>query len=292
MANKRICILSGGGCKGFIQAQVLKKLEQKHGPLHEYYDLVCGSSVGSINGSMLASGRITMDRLETIYSPMIKKVFKRKFGIPFYDRKNFYNVWMDEIGSMKFGDCLTKMQITSVNLCDKRNHFFKSWTDDGNQILAAEVAKSFAAPLFFGTFIDTVNKCVWMDGGMGVANIPVAYGLVEAELLWPNDSWHFDVIGCGFVNQDIPFDKAKKFKVFRQLSQYFNLEDAGLAREQVRQEQIGALDQLAKASNKLSYRYYDIAIPKKIDKLDGVKYLDEYKKIGIEMAKNPLQQHP
>ena len=293
MENKRILICSGGGCKGYAQAQVLKKLEKDQGPLHEHYDLVCGSSVGAINGSMLASGRITMDRLEIIYAPMIKKVFKRKFGIPLYDRKNFYDVWMDEIGAIKLGDCLTKLQITSVNLCDKRNHFFKSWTDDGSQLLAAEVAKSFAAPFYFGTFIDTINQCVWLDGGMGVGNIPVAYALVEAELLWPKQNWHFDIIGCGFVDQSIPFKDAKKFKVFRQLGQYFDLSDAGLARSQVRQEQIGALDQLAKASsNKITYKYYDAVIPEKFDKLDGVKFLDEYKKIGIEMAKKPLQSFP
>jgi hypothetical protein len=290
--KKNILILSGGGCKGAIQLQVLKKFEQDYGPLYEYYDLVCGSSVGAINGAMLASGRITMERLEKIYPEMIKKVFKRRLGIPFYDRKNFYNVWMDEIGSIKLGDCLTKLQITSVNLCDKRNHFFKSWTKDGEQFLVAEVAKSFAAPLYFGTFIDTANKCVWFDGGMGVGNIPVAYGLVEAELLWSNQKWHFDIIGCGYVEQSIPFDEAKKYKVFRQLEQFFDFGDAGLAREQVRQEQIGALDQLSKSSNKISYKYYDAVIPEKIDKLDGVKYLDEYKKIGIETAKKPLQQNP
>ena len=69
--NKRILICSGGGVKGYAQAQVLKKLEKDYGPLHERYDLVCGSSVGAINGSMLASGRITMDRLEKIIQCML-----------------------------------------------------------------------------------------------------------------------------------------------------------------------------------------------------------------------------
>lgn len=296
---KRILILSGGGCKGYAQVQVLKKLEAENGPLHKYYDLICGSSVGAINGAMLASGKITMDKLEFIYAPMIQKVFKRNtilgipVAVPMYDRKNFYEVWLKEIGNIHLGECKTNLQITSVNLCDKRNHFFKSWTKDGDQLLMSEVAKSFAAPLYFGTFVDEPNKAVWMDGGMGIANIPIWYGLVDAELLFPDDSWDFDIIGCGFVNQDIPFDKAKKFNVFSQLGQFFDLEDAGLAREQVRQEQIGAIDQLSKSSShKISYRYFDMAIPKNIDALDGVKFLNEYKKFGIEMAKKPLQQNP
>ncbi|MFW6121434.1 MAG: patatin-like phospholipase family protein [Petrotogales bacterium] len=61
---KNILILAGCGCKGFIQSQVLKKLEQEYGPLYKRYSLICGTSVGSINGSMIASGRITMDRFE------------------------------------------------------------------------------------------------------------------------------------------------------------------------------------------------------------------------------------
>jgi predicted acylesterase/phospholipase RssA len=285
---KRVLVLSGGGCKGYIQVQVLKKLEENYGPLHEFYDLVCGSSVGAINGSMIASGKITMEKLESIYVPMIQKVFKRRIGIPFYDRKNFLDVWNNEIGMIKMKDCKTKLQITSVNLCDKRNHFFKSWTKDGEQYLVSEVIKSFSAPLFFGSFIDSVNQCVWLDGGMGVANIPIAYALVESQLLWPNDNWFFEIIGCGFNNEDIPFNEAKKFKFVRQLAQYFNIEDAGLAREQVRQEQLGAIQQLSNSSSKISFRYWDTIIPKKIDKLDGVKYLSEYKVLGQEMAKNPL----
>jgi patatin-like phospholipase/acyl hydrolase len=116
---KRILCCSGGGCKGYAQVQVLKKLEQQYGPLHERYDLIVGSSVGSINGSMVASGRITMERLDQIYEPMIKNVFKKRFGIPYYDRKNFINVWIDEIGFIKMKECKTKLQISSVNVCDK-----------------------------------------------------------------------------------------------------------------------------------------------------------------------------
>lgn len=288
--KKNILIISGGGCKGLAQILVLKKLEEEYGPLHNRYDLVAGSSVGAINGSMVASGKIDMEYLESIYPTMIKKVFKKKWypRIPKYDRKNFYEVWLDEIGNIKLKDCLTKMQITSVNLCDKRNHFFKSWEKDGEKLLVAEVAKSFAAPFFFGPFIDNEEKCVFFDGGMGIANIPVAYALIEAQLLWPGEQWHFDIIGSGFTNDTIPFNKAKKYKVFRQLFQYFNPDSAGLAREQVRQEQIGAIEKLAKSSSNISFDYYDIEISKKLNKLDGVKYLDEYKKIGLKMAEKPL----
>ena len=289
---KRILINSGGGVKGYAQAQVLKKLEIDNGPLYKYYDLIAGSSVGAINAAMVASGKISMTKLESIYPDMVRKIFERKYlpPIPLYDRKHFVKVFVNEIGMIKMTDCLTKIQITSVNLCDKRNHFFKSWEQkDGQEYLVSTACKSFAAPFYFGTLIDEQTKAVWMDGGMGVANIPIAYGLVDAFVLWPDEEWHFDIIGCGFTDETISFDEAKKYKFIRQIFSYLDFDDGGLAREQVRQEQVYGLQAMcASSKKKISMCYYDIAIPKAIDKLDGVKFLDQYKRIGEEMAKKPL----
>jgi len=290
---KRILINSGGGCKGYAQAQVLKKLEIDNGPLYRYYDLDCGSSVGAINGGIIASGKITMVELESIYPSMIRKVFERKYlpPIPLYNRKHFIEIFASEIGMIKMADCLTKLQITSVNLCDKRNHFFKSWEQkDGQEYLVSTVCKSFAAPFYFGTLADESSKSVWMDGGMGVANIPIAYGLAEAFMLWPDEDWHFDIIGCGFSDETISFKEAKKYKFVRQILSYLDFDDGGLGRGQVRQEQVYGLQALCKASKKkkITMRYFDIAIPKSIDKLDGVKFLNQYKRVGEEMAKKPL----
>lgn len=284
-------ILSGGGVKGYAQAQVLKKKEAEVGPLSKYYDLIVGSSVGAINAAMIASGKITMDYLEAIYPSMVKKIFERQWlpPIPMYNRKHFIEIFVKEIGMIKMADCLTKVQITSVNLCDKRNHFFKSWEQkDGQEYLVTSTCKSFAAPFYFGTLIDEQNKSVWMDGGMGVANIPIAYGLVDAFILWPNENWHFDIIGCGFSDENILFNKAKKYKFVRQILSFLEIDDGGLAREQVRQEQVYGLQAMCNSSKKkISMSYYDIAIPKAIDKLDGVQFLDQYKRVGEEMANKP-----
>lgn len=289
---KKVMICAGGGCKGYAQVQVLKKLEEEYGPLYHYYDLICGSSVGAVNGSMVASGKITMVKLESIYPSMIKKVFERQWlpPIPKYNRKHFIEIFANEIGMIRMADCLTKMQITSVNLCDKRNHFFKSWEPkDGQEFLVSSVCKSFAAPFYFGTLVDEPNQAVWMDGGMGVANIPIAYGLVEAFTLWPDEDWHFDIIGCGYSNDGISFKEAKQYRVLRQVLSFLEIDDGGLAREQVRQEQVYGLKAMCDSSKtKISMRYYDIVIPKSIDKLDGVECLEQYKRVGEEMAKQPL----
>lgn len=290
---KRIAVCSGGALKGYAQIQVLKKIETDiKKPLCEYYDLFVGTSVGSINSAFFASGKLTANYIESIYKNMSQRIFKKNFfpfAIPMYDRKNFLEIAVKEIGMIKMKDCKTKLQITAVNLCDKRNHFFKSWeTKDGEDFLWSNVCKSFAAPLYFDSFIDEPNKMVFIDGGMGFANFPISNALIEAFCLWPNEEYHFDLFGCGFVNEDITFEKAKSYRFLRQLSQFFDIGSAGLARAQSRVEEVGMIQQLAKFNPRIHFSYWDIEIEKKYDKFDGVEFLDRYKEYGEEMAKQPL----
>ena len=290
---KRIAVCSGGALKGYSQIQVLKKIENDvKKPLCEYYDLFVGTSVGSINAAFFASGKLTANYIESIYKSMALQIFKKSwfpFTIPIYNRKNFLEIAVKEIGMIKMKECKTKLQITAVNLCDKRNHFFKSWEDkDGEDFLWSNVCKSFAAPLYFDSFVDENNKMVFIDGGMGFANFPVSNALTEAMCLWPDEEYYFDLFGCGFVNENISFEKAKSFKFVRQLGQFFDIGSAGLARAQSRVEEVGAIQQLAKFNPKIHFNYWDIEIEKKYDKFDGVEFLDYYKTIGIEMAEKPL----
>ena len=129
---KNISVMSGGGIKGVIQAEILAGVEKDLGPLHEYYDLMCGSSVGAINSAILATGKVDALQLANIYPNMLKTVFKKHWypHVPRYDRKNFERVWDRIIGKdFKMKDCKTKLQITSVDVCTMKNHFFKSWED-------------------------------------------------------------------------------------------------------------------------------------------------------------------
>jgi len=289
---KKILIHSGGGCKGYLSLQLLKKIEKEHGPLFKYYDLMAGSSVGAINTAILATGKITANDLEKIYPEVINIIFKRKFGIPMYDRNNFVEVWKDLIGlDFKMKDCKTKLQITAVNLCDGRNHFFKSWEEkDGKEKLIDVVLRSFAAPLYFGKLIDEKNNSVWFDGGMGGSNLPISEARIETRdvLEWDDDLLLFDAVGTGFKDESLSFKKAKRYRVFRQLFSFFDLPDGGLARSQSSNEQVSRMEIIAKHQKNIGFRYWDIKIPKKIDKLDGKKYLREYKEYGIKMSKSPL----
>lgn len=295
---KRVIIHSGGGVKGYLTLQTLVKIEAMNGPLYRYYDLGVASSVGAIILAILATGKLSAKQLNEIFPEMITKIFKKVpfyktlFIKPIYDRQNFIDVWNSLIGKdFKMKDCKFKLIISAVNLMTQRNHFFKSWEDkDGEENLLDVVLRSFAAPLYFGKLIDVKNNAIWLDGGVGNSNLPLDTASIEAiDLLkWHDFYLQFDAFGCGFSNNDISFKEASKFQNLKQILSYLDFNDGGLARAQSRHEQVMKMKIKAENNNYIGFDYYDIEIPTKINKLDGVKFLEDYKHYGELMFNQPL----
>lgn len=292
---KRIAVASGGGAKGRIQIVALAKREFNVGyPLCNYYDLMVGTSVGSINMAALASGNISGERMNMVYDDMLKKVFKKRrwfqrMILPKYQRKYFERVWKDLVGHIYMKECKTKLLITSVDRCTDRNHYFKSWTHDGNQFLVDEVMKSFAAPFYFGQYNDPRSSCVWFDGGCGVSNLSLEEALVEAMLLgWQDEELQVDVFGSGYVDTTISYIEASKENNLRQLFSFIKPIEGGLARAQSREDKISRMKKLVESFPKIKFNYWDVQIKKKHDGMDKIKYLKQYKKYGETMAKKPL----
>jgi len=297
MTNKRLLALSGGGVKGYAQVQVLKKLEEDNGPLHDYYDLVIGASVGAIDAAILASGKKTMTEFEDGFPEMAKKIFKkrrffsfRKF--PKYQRKNFMEIWDELIGlDFKMKDVKTKLMVLSVDLVTNKNRFFKSWhDDDGEERLVDIVMRSFAAPMFFGQLVDEKNKACWSDGGSGFDNLPLEEAKITAEVhgWYQHNQIQIDAIGCLFQKPTNTFKKQKKNRMVRQVFDFMNPMEGGLARAQSRQDQVDTMVYQAQKISNISFRYWDTTCSKKLDGLDKLKYMDKYKELGILMSSSPL----
>jgi len=288
----RILVSSGGGVRGRLSIEILCMLERLYLSLPSFYDLMAGSSVGAINAAMLASGAITTFQLKDMYDDMVKKIFSRRFGIPFYDRGTFISIWDDVVGNnFLMGDCKCKLQITAVNNMTKRNHYFKSWEEkDGNEKLIDVVLRSFAAPLYFGQINDPVNRAVWFDGGVGNSNLPLDQAVTEARdiLGWNKGDLLFDVVGCGFFEPELSYEVAANFNVFKQLLSFFHLSDGGLARAQSRNDQVRKLSKIAECSDNIRFRYWDSVISDKEDRLDGKEFLSSYAAYGVECSKQPL----
>lgn len=78
----KILSLDGGGMRGVISAQILKEIEQtvkdKHDgkKLHEYFDLIAGTSTGSILAAGIACG-MSADDLITFYKKEGENIFPK-----------------------------------------------------------------------------------------------------------------------------------------------------------------------------------------------------------------------
>lgn len=82
---KRILALDGGGVRGILTLQYLKRIEEllrkRAGAdpdfrLSQYFDLIGGTSTGSIIATGLALGW-SVEKLETLYNELAKQIFKK-----------------------------------------------------------------------------------------------------------------------------------------------------------------------------------------------------------------------
>ena len=297
MTRKKILCLSGGGARGIGQLQVLKKLEEDAGkPLCEVYDLIIGSSVGAINASLIATGKISMKDLDKTYDDLLRKVFTKRefFKKPKYDRVNFNREWVKLVGKgIKFGEAKTRLITTTVDLVYDTNIFYKSWhDDDAKEYMLDLVDRSFAAPLFFGQIVDYFRGMVYSDGGIGNANLPLNEAKLQAEVLgWYDEGQEVEIhaVGTLFPVHSDTFKKVSKGNWFTQVMDYLNPSNGGLARAQSRKDQLRMMKYICSHNKRIKFKYWDMSCEKRKLILDGVKYIDTYRYCGVFMAKRPLE---
>jgi len=292
---KKILCLSGGGVKGIAQLEVLKKLEKDCGrPLHEEYDLRLGSSVGAINAAIIASGRVSMEKLASLYPEMVKSIFtkRRPLKTPKYDRGNFTKEWNKIVGGIKFKDAKTRLIITTVDLVTDQNIFYKSWHESKGELQMSDlVLRSFAAPLYSGQIVDGGAKMVYSDGGVGNANIPINEAKLQAEAFgWYRDGEEVEIhaIGTLYSSETPSFEDVARGRWLKQVVDFMNPKEGGLARAQSRLDQIRMMGYICEKIPSIKFKYWDSPADPKRMVLDGVEHMDYYKAVGSIMAQKPL----
>lgn len=77
----RILSLDGGGAKGFYTLGILDEIEKNFGkPLHECFDLIFGTSTGSIIATLLARGDSVENILKT-YKEHVPAIMKSENSV-------------------------------------------------------------------------------------------------------------------------------------------------------------------------------------------------------------------
>lgn len=192
---KKILSVDGGGIRGIIPLACLVELERQEGkPSHEIFDMVAGTSTGSIIAAGIALG-LSARGLLALYRDLARQAFERlpwwkvlanlgnhRYGNEFIARR------LDEIGADKpLNAFSTDILITAKNTITSRTDFFvrdapgnaSQW---GTLNLDDAVLASIAAPTYFPPHSAVVKgvRHTWVDGGVGVAGNPSYHAAVEA----------------------------------------------------------------------------------------------------------------
>ncbi|WP_087066922.1 patatin-like phospholipase family protein [Cyanobium sp. NIES-981] len=181
-----ILACDGGGIRGLATAAVLATIEDRlqrinpGKPLHDYFDLIAGTSTGSIVACGLSSG-LTARQILDLYLrdgikifPPFKKVLKSLvdrlrigYSQPIYqagyeDKTNphgvepvLQRVFSDPQGKglLKFGDLEKPTLVTSYDTYNQQFVVFKSRSSECKEIDVWEVARaSSAAPVAFPAY--------------------------------------------------------------------------------------------------------------------------------------------
>jgi uncharacterized protein len=214
---KRILALDGGGIRGALTLGYLQKVEdilrKQHGDkpdfrLCDYFDLIGGTSTGSIIASCLAIG-MKVEEITKMYMDLGGKIFANKykwwniFTIKEFIKAGYDHVPLENELKNVFGDITLGSNKIKTGLCivAKRADTNSVWplinhpggkyynSDVGlnkDILLWKAVRASAAAPTYFlPQIIDVgggLRKAAFVDGGVSMANNPSLQLLMVATL--------------------------------------------------------------------------------------------------------------
>ena len=187
----RILSLDGGGAKAFYTLGILREIEQLlPRPIHETFDLIFGTSTGSIIAALLSIGR-TVNEIHELYKEHVPTIMRAKCRSS--KSEKLRETSEKVFGQLKFDSVLTGLGIVATNWQLNTPMIFKSRyiqahgrratfvAGFGCTIADAVEASCSAFPFFERKIVTTSNGDVveLVDGGY-CANNPTLYALVDA----------------------------------------------------------------------------------------------------------------
>ena len=239
----RILCLDGGGIRGVMPARILEKVEQQLGsPLKDHFDLIAGTSTGSILAVGIAVGKSPKELLnlylekglqifpyQRLLSPKrLPLIFKYGPSAPKFSDEGLKTVLQEQFGEKKFPDITPsidslKVLVPSYDTIDRSPVVFKSWRQDRwyAKVPLWEICISSAsAPTYFPAhrIEQDGQEYSLIDGGI-CANNPVSCAVAEAIkiLRESSDKSMGDIIekikvisiGTGDPAAPIPWEKVR-----------------------------------------------------------------------------------
>ncbi len=208
--NFYILALDGGGARGIYSAQVLAKLEDAtSAPVRDRFDLIAGTSAGSIVAGATAAG-VPLEEVVELFEKHASRIFSKSLfrrGIfrSKYSQKPLKDVLGETLPSITMGEIATPLIITASNISTGDVQVFKSrylddlnlpYHRDRNVPLVEAILASSAAPTYFNP--RRVGESLMADGGLW-ANNPSILAVTEAVSKFERslDQIHILSIGTG-----------------------------------------------------------------------------------------------
>lgn len=187
----RILSLDGGGAKGFYTLGVLKEIEGMLGcPLYKRFDLIFGTSTGSIIGALLAIG-CEIDQIHELYKKHVLSIMAHKSASA--KTAALASLASEVFGDLKFDAVKTGVGVVTTKWVIERPMIFKGSIAQahgrtgtfapgfGCKIGDAVQASCSAYPYFDRKVVTTHtgDKIELVDGGY-CANNPTLYAIADA----------------------------------------------------------------------------------------------------------------
>jgi uncharacterized protein len=187
----RILSIDGGGMKGILPAVYLKRIEQQLGsPIHEFFDMICGTSTGGIIALGLAAG-ISASDISDLYLKKGEKIFPKnlltnQLLTAKYSNKQLLALLKETLGNKRLDDANTMLCIPSIEHHKAEPKVFKTphhkdYILDGCRFMWEVALATSAAPLYFPAAEIGESECK-IDGGLW-ANNPLLVAIAEAKKL-------------------------------------------------------------------------------------------------------------
>ena len=213
---KRILSIDGGGIKGVFPAVFLEQLEEElQQPLHNYFDLIAGTSTGGIIAIGIALG-ISAKEISDFYQKEGSKIFSQShdligkfipscidglFFAPKYSPKPLEKVLNSTLKNKKIGNAKTRLLVPTWGsgmgnvYIYKTAHHQRLYTDYKAAAVDAALATA-AAPTYFAEHL-TSDGVRLIDGGVW-ANNPTGIAVAEAigTLGWEANNLRVLSLGC------------------------------------------------------------------------------------------------
>jgi len=206
-----ILCLDGGGAKGMYTLGVLSELEKViKKPLGEFFQLIYGTSTGSIIAAMLTLG-YDLEYIKSTYLNLVPSIMSQRSQKA--KSKKLRELGLGIFGDQGFDAFKTGIGIVAMNYDTQKPLIFKNTHDRahgskhsfvpgfGVTILDAIEASCAACPIFKKKVLETANKeqIVAIDGGF-IANNPTLFALIDAKKALKVDDDNIRLLSVGVGN--------------------------------------------------------------------------------------------